>query len=520
MQSMWQTFKDRAARAYRAARGQDLAPVTDRVAVGGSWSSLWDWRTGAFQQGDPFLGESEQRDIMSTAVVYACIRLIAWDIAKLPATIKRMVQGVWELAEHQWLSALLLKPNYYQGWIDFILAWLFSYLVAGNAYIVKVRGVGRVLQLIVLDPLKVQVMIDQASGSIWYRVGMDPLTPISEEDTLVPASEMIHHRYMAFGHPLIGTSLLVRAQMASRMRQGIIETNAGLSSTNAVPPGILTAPEGLTDAQLKELETKWNRAEAGKIRVVDAAFKFESMQAKFIDSQSKEFAEVGAIDICTACGVPPWKVGVGTRPAGMDVEAANITYFQDCLQLPIEHIEQLLDVGLEVPKDVYICLDRDELFLMDSKTRAEVDAILVKGIAAPDELRRKWNLPPTPGGDVVYMQQQNFSLEALQKRDQAAPAPSATAASPGGSAGQGPAVGEEDEDPQAAFVPLLPWAGVWDASGEKPYPIGCFVTHKGSLWARVECEAPASGEPGTSTANGWLMAAKGGRGSVLPGTEQ
>lgn len=509
---------------YRALKGADLQSVTDRVAIGGNWRTVFDWRSGAFQQNDPFLGEGERRDIMSTAVVYACIRLIAWDIAKLPATIKKLVNDVWVLADHQVLSLLIRKPNYYQGWIDFILAWLFSYLVAGNAYIVKVRGgPGRFTQLVVLDPCKVEVLVDQNSGAIFYRVGMDPLTPVTMEDTLIPASEIIHHRYMAFGHPLIGTSLLVRAQIASRMRQGILTTQADLGDSNAVPAGILIAPEGLSDEQLKTLETRWNNGTDKRVRVVDAAFKFEAMQAKFIDSQSKEFAEVGAVDICVACGVPPWKVGVGTRPVGMDVEAANITYFQDCLQLPIEHIEQLLDTGLEVPKDVYICLERDELFLLDSATRAAIDAILVKGIAAPNELRRKWNLPPTPGGDVVYMQQQNYSLEALAKRDQAAPAPSSTAPSPGGSGGQGPADNGTQpgaEPPAARGRVSLPWAGVWDASGE--YSAGCFVTHKGSLWARVGMEVVQGFEPGASTDHEppcWQLSAKGGRGSVLPGVE-
>jgi phage portal protein BeeE len=39
------------------------------------------------------------------------------------------------------------------------------------------------------------------------------------------------------------------------------------------------------------------------------------------------------------------------------------------------------------------------------------------GIRAPDEARARLNLPPVPGGKYPYLQQQNFSLEALAKRD-------------------------------------------------------------------------------------------------------
>ena len=35
----------------------------------------------------------------------------------------------------------------------------------------------------------------------------------------------------------------------------------------------------------------------------------------------------------------------------------------------------------------------------------------------PDEARARMNLPPVEGGDAVYLQQQNYSLAALAKRD-------------------------------------------------------------------------------------------------------
>jgi phage portal protein BeeE len=40
---------------------------------------------------------------------------------------------------------------------------------------------------------------------------------------------------------------------------------------------------------------------------------------------------------------------------------------------------------------------------------------------APDEGRAKLNLPPVPGGKYPYLQQQNYSLEALAKRDASDP---------------------------------------------------------------------------------------------------
>jgi phage portal protein BeeE len=61
-------------------------------------------------------------------------------------------------------------------------------------------------------------------------------------------------------------------------------------------------------------------------------------------------------------------------------------------------------------------IDVDNLLRMDSATQMDV---LDKGknYLSPDEGRAKIGLPPTKGGDAVYRQQQDYSLEALAKRD-------------------------------------------------------------------------------------------------------
>ncbi len=40
-----------------------------------------------------------------------------------------------------------------------------------------------------------------------------------------------------------------------------------------------------------------------------------------------------------------------------------------------------------------------------------------RGIFAPNEARAVFNYEPKTGGDTPYMQQQNYSLEAISKRD-------------------------------------------------------------------------------------------------------
>jgi len=58
------------------------------------------------------------------------------------------------------------------------------------------------------------------------------------------------------------------------------------------------------------------------------------------------------------------------------------------------------------------------LLMMDSQTQMNVLKEGVgSGIFEPNHARRKFNLAPAEGGDTPYLQQQNYSLAALARRD-------------------------------------------------------------------------------------------------------
>ena len=62
--------------------------------------------------------------------------------------------------------------------------------------------------------------------------------------------------------------------------------------------------------------------------------------------------------------------------------------------------------------------DTDNLLRMDSVTQVTAikDAVGA-GVMSPNEGRGKLDLKPVNGGESPYLQQQNYSLEALAKRD-------------------------------------------------------------------------------------------------------
>ena len=82
-------------------------------------------------------------------------------------------------------------------------------------------------------------------------------------------------------------------------------------------------------------------------------------------------------------------------------------------------MELRLAEGLELEAPYKVSLDEGALLRMDPATRMDAhNKAIGGGWLAPNEARLEENLPPVEGGDTPYLQQQNYSLAALNKRDQ------------------------------------------------------------------------------------------------------
>ena len=145
---------------------------------------------------------------------------------------------------------------------------------------------------------------------------------------------------------------------------------------------------------------------------------------KSTDAQLIEQLNAAAVDICTAFGVPPYKINVGPPPNYNNIQALDLQYYSQCLQVQMEEVEDALDFGLGLAPDkidgrrLGTEFNKDDLLLLDTAGRMDAAAKAIYSGLSPNEVRKRYHdVGPMKGGDVVYLQQQNFSLEALAKRD-------------------------------------------------------------------------------------------------------
>ena len=393
-----------------------MAPVDNR---GGWWPWLREPYAGAWQSNDEWTIDS----VLAYPAVYSCISLISSDIGKLRPTIQRLnSDGIWQEVTDRDISPLLARPNRYQNHIQFKEWWITSKLIRGNTYALKERDSSGIVRAIyILDPDRSLPLV-APDGSVFYKLGQDNLNGQDEASVTVPASEIIHDRMNCLFHPLVGISPLFASGLAASQGIKIQNDSKSFFDNGARPGGVLTAAGSISDETAARLKSHWDAnytgENSGKVAVLGDGLKFEQMRMNSTDAQLIEQLKWTAEAVCTAFDVPAYKVGVGDMPTYNNIEALTQGYYSQCLQVHIESMELSLKDGLGIPEEMRIELDLDALFRMDSATKIKTLRDGVEGgIYAPNEARKRMNLKPLKGGDTVYLQQQNYSLEALAHRD-------------------------------------------------------------------------------------------------------
>lgn len=391
-----------------------LAPADSR---GGWWPIVRESFAGAWQRNI----EVKQSDVLAFPAVFSCQTLIASDISKLRVRlVAQDGDGIWSETKNPAYSPVLRKPNGFQTRIQFFEGWVLSKLQRGNTYVLKRRdGRGVVVAMYVLNPDLVTPLVAD-DGAVFYQLQTDRLSRL-EESVVVPAREIIHDRFNCFFHPLVGLSPIYANGIAATQGHLIQLASAGLFQNGARPGGILTAPNKIGDetaARLKEYwENNFTGKNAGKVAVLGDGLKFEAMAVKAVDAQVVEQLKWTSDVVCSTYHVPPYKVGLGPPPTLNNIQALNIEYYSQALQSLIESIELCLDEGLGMDGEtIGTEFDLEGLLRMDST--AQMDVLeKSKGKMTVNEQRKRLGLKPVEGGNTVYLQEQDHSLEWLAKRD-------------------------------------------------------------------------------------------------------
>lgn len=200
----------------------------------------------------------------------------------------------------------------------------------------------------------------------------------------------------------IGTAIAMEEYAGNLMKGGALQKIA------------LVTPADMDKDQLDKLRELWDEKYGGSSNSGRPMVLYGGMDAKVLslsakDAQLLESRQFQVEDIARAFGVPPWMLGAQEKTTswGSGVEQMGIGFLIYTLMPHLNRFQQEINRKCFRISRYFCEFNTDGLLQADAKGRSEALRQAVGGSQGPgwmkiNEARRKLNLPPVDGGDVLY----------------------------------------------------------------------------------------------------------------------
>lgn len=342
---------------------------------------------------------------LQSSAVYACVRCLSEDMAKLPIEVQRALpNGGWVTDLDHPIARLLDRPNRWQSPFTFMSYLVTCLQLRGNAYVFVVRDEdGAPTSLVPISPDRCAMRLSP-KGWLFYDISHPAFG--DRGNLVVHQDDMLHLRGVTLDG-FMGLSPIAAAAEAIGLSLATQQHGANLFRQGTQASGVLRHDGVLSDTARKNLRESWQEKYGGvenanKVLVLEEGMVFEKLSMTSDEAQFLETRKFQVEEICRIFRVPPHKVASLDRATFSNIENQSQQYIDDSLvpmarQLEEEGRHKLL---WEADRGRYrLRVDFDSLLRGDMKTRFEAyNMALTGGWLNRDFVRDREGLPPIPGG--------------------------------------------------------------------------------------------------------------------------
>lgn len=361
-----------------------------------------------------FLGvdRTTNRDALSEATYFACIKVLTEAIGKLPLHLLQYTEegGIRKAREHPFYRTLNERPNRHMTASTFWSTMELCRLHYGNAYAwIDSRDPERP-QLWPIDSQTVQVWYDDAcelkdAPDVYYLVSS------KKGRTVLKSEEVLHFKNHLTLDGLVGIS--VREQLASTIQGGIKAQKLinAMYDSGMSAKAVLQYTGSQNDENVQTLireigaYLKSEGKSGDKLLVpLPVGFTLTPLTMKLADSQFLEVKQYTALQIASAFGVKPYQVGDYTKSSYASAEAQQLSFLVDTLLFSLKQYEEELGYKIlldtDEAKGYHAKFNTGVLLRADQQTQINTLSTAVNSfLYTPNEAREKLDLPAVEGGD-------------------------------------------------------------------------------------------------------------------------
>ncbi len=381
---------------------------------------------------------------VAVATVFACLRVIGEDVAKLPRHLMRRISDgkrrrTEKATNDPRFDLLALSPNDWMTGQELVEYMLIQAALHGVAYAYTPRDAeGRVTEILPLLPGSVTAHQDASWGLTFRITGYGPTSTALPQDLWRLNGVMFD--------PVAGAPVGTMAREAVGLAAALEASQARFHAGDARPAGILTSKQvGLTPEQRVGIKDAWNKAYGpggrGGIAVLDAEFEFKPITATAADSQVIQNREFQIEEICRFFRVHPWAVmrQQSSQSYG-SLEQTARAHLEQTLMPWVTRLEQtarrdlltrtrqrpgighnggqaLGDIDRDTDRDLFLRVNVDAIARSTLTDRVNAYSNAVKVYMTPNEVRELEDRDPIDDDamDRVQLQVNNTALPQTVK---------------------------------------------------------------------------------------------------------
>jgi len=365
------------------------------------------------------------KNALKEATVFACIRILADAVGKLPLKIYREQDGKPGEVSHSLSPLLKTRPNPWMSARDFKKAVEVQRLIHGNSYVwidVATRGpdAGKVIGLYPLDSTRMEIWVDDVGllpgkGKMWY-VYTDNL---GQQYKLKP-DEVLHFKGLTLDGIVGMTPLEVLQKTIENAGAASEFINKSFKSGMQVK-GIVQYVGDLSPDKEKTFREKFEQMSSGlknanRVALLPIGYQFQPISLKMTDAQFLENTELTIRQIAAAFGVKMHQLNDLDRATHTNIAEQQREFYIDTLMDILTGYEQELTYKLftdrELQEGYYVKFNVNAILRADPKTRYEAYRTAIQsGFMTPNEVRALEELEPKEGGDRLLINGNMMPIE-------------------------------------------------------------------------------------------------------------
>ena len=353
-----------------------------------------------------------QSTALAASAVYACVKVISEDIAKLPLiTYRRLDRGKERATNHPVYPLLHDRPNPWMSSFSFRETAQACLLLWGNCYAeIEWNRAGRPVALWPIRPDMVEATLakDARGRPAIVYVITDPETGKQE---VLPAEYVNHIPGLSFdGYR--GLSVLAYWRETIGLTLAAAEFGGRFFANDTTPGLVLTAPRKLSTEEKNTLKEDFRIKYEGlskkfRLAILEQGWDLKSISMNLRDAEFLELRKFQVLEICRMFRMPPHKIASMDAATYSNIEHQGIEYQVDTIGPWIARAEQVYNYKLfgQAERGTYFVEHlMDGLYRADIQTRTEAyQRRIYSGSMTPNEVRERENENPLPGGDELWM---------------------------------------------------------------------------------------------------------------------